>query len=72
MGSFSMDLPGGYFDVLSSISVVEHVPLKDFENFFKDMAGIMKTGGTMYHALIFTLEMNLPKKQIIDWIPWKH
>lgn len=39
------------FDILFSISVVEHVEDKDFETFFDDCVRILKPGGVMYHAI---------------------
>lgn len=39
------------FDVVFSISVVEHVQDEDFAAFFDDCVRVLKPGGVMYHAI---------------------
>lgn len=51
VGDFSSLIKDNTFDVLFSISVAEHVEDKNFENFFKDCARILKPGGYMFHAI---------------------
>ncbi len=52
LGSNSKDLPENYFDVLFSISVIEHLPTEDsIVRFFRDGARVLKAGGLMHHAI---------------------
>jgi SAM-dependent methyltransferase len=39
------------FDVIFSISVIEHVPTEQLPNFFNDCWRILKPGGLMFHAI---------------------
>lgn len=51
IGEFSELLKPDYFDILFSISVVEHVSDSSLEAFFDDCARILKPGGIMIHAI---------------------
>ena len=51
LGEFSPELPDGYFDLVFSISVVEHVETPLLKNFFSDIARVLKPGGTTFHAI---------------------
>lgn len=51
LGNFDETLPNNYFDVVFSISVVEHVPGSNLNNFFADCHRILKPGGIMIHAI---------------------
>ncbi len=51
VGDFSPQLTENSFDVLFSVSVVEHVADSDFEDFFNDCIRILKPGGYMVHAI---------------------
>jgi len=51
LGDFSPDLPGGYFDYVFSISVVEHIPGNALLPFFTDACRVLKPGGVMFHAI---------------------
>ena len=54
LGTFVSDLAGEYFDVVVSISVVEHVHGADAQDlFWRDHARVMKTGAIAYHAIDF-------------------
>ena len=53
LGDFSSDLPDDYFDIVFSISVIEHVPDTRYQAFFKDMGRVMKPGSKTYHAIDF-------------------
>jgi hypothetical protein len=53
LGSFSTELPDDYFDVVVSISVVEHIPADVHGLFWKDHSRVMKPGGAAYHAIDF-------------------
>jgi SAM-dependent methyltransferase len=51
IGDFDPKLPDAYFDIIFSISVLEHVPLNKIENFFGDCARLLKPGGLLLHAI---------------------
>jgi SAM-dependent methyltransferase len=51
MGRFNPALPDGYFDLVFSISVVEHIPLDRLDDFFRDCARVLKPGGRLLHAI---------------------
>ncbi len=50
LGSFDSKLPSDYFDMVFSVSVIEHVPLVEYEAFFADMHRILKPGGVHIHS----------------------
>jgi SAM-dependent methyltransferase len=54
VGDFSDKLQSEQFDVLFSISVVEHV--ENLDDFFKDSFRILKNGGKMIHLIDIYLE----------------
>ena len=51
LGEFSAELPDGYFDVVFSVSVIEHVETEQLRDMFRDIARILKPGGRTYHAI---------------------
>lgn len=51
VGQSSSGLKDNYFDVLFSVSVVEHINDIEFEGFYKDCIRILKPGGYMVHAI---------------------
>ncbi len=51
MGEFSAEFADASFDVVFSISVLEHVPVERLGECFADMARILKPGGRMLHAI---------------------
>lgn len=54
MGNFNDELPDNYFDVVFSISTLEHVPLDDvesYENILKDINRVLKPGGYSIHCI---------------------
>lgn len=51
LGEFSPELQNGFYDFVFSISVVEHVVDADLANFFRDIARVLKPGGTTFHAI---------------------
>lgn len=51
MGDFDPALADASFDVLFSISVIEHVPDEDLAPAFADMARLLKPGGRLLHAI---------------------
>jgi len=51
IGDFSPELPENYFDLVFSISVVEHVPTTELGTFFKDVTRVLKPAGLTAHAI---------------------
>jgi len=51
MGSFDSNIPDNYFDSIFSISVMEHIPIDHFSDFYKDCRRILKPNGLMAHAI---------------------
>ena len=54
MGNFNKDLPENYFDLVFSISTLEHAPHDDFpayENIRKDINRVLKPGGYSCHCV---------------------
>lgn len=51
VGVFSKSLPDDYFDLVFSISVLEHIPLAEWPTCFKDMRRVLKTGGYCVHSV---------------------
>lgn len=51
LGEFSDELEAGYFDIVTSISVMEHIPVEAYPAYWQDHARIMKAGGVGYHAV---------------------
>jgi SAM-dependent methyltransferase len=51
VGSFSENLPNDYFDMVISISVVEHLATEALADFFRDIARILAPGGKTIHAI---------------------
>jgi len=51
LGSFSKELPVANFDLVFSISVVEHVPPEQKRSFYQDMFRIVKPGGYIAHSI---------------------
>jgi SAM-dependent methyltransferase len=51
MGEFSETVPSGYFDVVFSISVLEHITAPQLVEVFRDCARILRPGGTTMHAI---------------------
>ena len=67
MGEFSSDIPSNYFDVVFSISVVEHVSKRKLEAFFLDCHRILKPGAIMLHAIdLYVFDELHEKVQIVD------
>lgn len=56
VGAFSDALSAAYFDVVYSISVVEHVPTAALPDFFADCHRILKPGGEMMHLIDLYVE----------------
>jgi SAM-dependent methyltransferase len=43
-------LPGGYFDLACSVSVIEHIPEASIDGFFRDLYRILRPGGIHVHS----------------------
>jgi len=57
LGDFSTGLPDNYFDMIFSISVLEHTPRdtpKSVEKICKDMYRLLKPGGCILHTIDIT------------------
>ena len=64
VGKFDPALADNQFDVLFSVSVVEHIPHPDFDAFLADCVRILKPGGRMYHAI----DMYIAKAPTDFWL----
>ncbi|MCF8055255.1 MAG: class I SAM-dependent methyltransferase [Desulfocapsa sp.] len=53
MGNFNTDLPDNYFDLVFSISALEHgvQKKKDIQNILQDIDRVLKTGGFSLHCI---------------------
>jgi glycosyltransferase involved in cell wall biosynthesis/cytochrome c-type biogenesis protein CcmH/NrfG/ubiquinone/menaquinone biosynthesis C-methylase UbiE len=53
IGTFSRELPDGYFDLVFSISVLEHIPEDDetFEGIYNDINRVLKPDGLSLHCV---------------------
>lgn len=51
LGEFSEQLPASYFDIVFSVSVVEHIENDNLSAFFRDIARVMKPGALTFHAI---------------------
>lgn len=61
MGDFSEAVPSGYFDIVFSISVLEHVPAPKLAEVFRDCARTLRPGGITMHAIdVYTLDALQP------------
>lgn len=57
-----LDWPDASFDVLFSISVVEHVPQQTITAFFDDCARLLRPGGTLLHLIDVYLDDAGPRR----------
>jgi len=51
LGQYSDRLPSGFFDLIFSISVLEHVAFDQLHHIFKDIFRLLKPGGVSIHTL---------------------
>lgn len=56
VGEFSSKLDDESFDVIFSISVIEHIPTNNLNDFFLDSVRILKPGGTFIHLIDIYIE----------------
>jgi SAM-dependent methyltransferase len=67
LGGFSEELPKDCFDLVFSISVVEHVPPGQKNNFYRDMFRIVKPGGFIAHSIdIFDDNLNRAEFEVVS------
>jgi ubiquinone/menaquinone biosynthesis C-methylase UbiE len=62
IGNFNSDLPDNYFDLVFSISALEHVPLDDesvFKDILSDINRLLKPGGLSVHCIDHTTDLLL-------------
>lgn len=58
VGEFDISLKSNFFDVIFSISVVEHIIEEHLNDFFLDSLRILKKGGFFIHAIDFYINDN--------------
>ncbi len=50
MGDNIQNLPDNYFDLVYSISVIEHAPHEKLKSFFEESVRVTKPGGIISHS----------------------
>lgn len=58
-------LPAGYFDVIYSISALEHVPTEIMPAVWKHLDSLLKPGGEMLHAIDLSFPSNGGLKKVL-------
>lgn len=66
IGDFSPNVPSEHYDVIYSISVVEHVPEPALEPFFRDCARILRSGGEMMHLIDLYVEDDASANEVAN------
>jgi cyclopropane fatty-acyl-phospholipid synthase-like methyltransferase len=61
MGNNISELPENYFDLVYSISVIEHVPDDNLKSFFDESVRILKPGGIVSHSYDIYYKQNTKK-----------
>lgn len=64
MGKNIKELPENYFDLVYSVSVIEHVPDESLKDFFDETYRILKEGGIVSHS--FDVYFNQNTKSVYD------
>lgn len=64
LGEFDRQLADNSFNIIFSISVVEHLQTEQLSDFFQDCTRILKPGGSMLHFLDFFLPDSCSTSQI--------
>ncbi len=59
MGTFSSQYPNDYFDYVFSVSTLEHIPMQQMPNVFRDMHRCLKVGGKQVHTIDVTAALPL-------------
>ncbi|MEG4857835.1 methyltransferase domain-containing protein [Microcoleus sp. K1-B6] len=66
IGDFDPYLPENYFDIIFSISVIEHIPKNNIQKVFADCHRLLKTGGMMAHAIdAYVCDIPIPQRLAI-------
>lgn len=68
IGDFAPELPDGHFDVVFSVSVVEHIPSERYGDAVRDCVRILKPGGRMLHAIDVYLPDAGEKSSAFDFL----
>lgn len=61
MGDNIQNLPDNYFDLVYSISVIEHVPDEKLKSFFEESVRVTKPGGIVSHSYDVYFRQNTKK-----------
>lgn len=64
LGNNSNDLPDNYFDLVCSVSVLEHIPVEQLNSVFADTFRILKPGGIVSHSYDISYRRNT--KSVFD------
>ena len=51
LGKYSSELSNDYFDLVLSVSVIEHVPPENLKDVIADIYRVLRPGGVMLHSL---------------------
>jgi methyltransferase family protein len=72
-GTFSEKIPGEYFDVLFSLSVMEHIPAEQWERCFQDMARVCRKGALIIHTIDASVDFEISHKmyEMLKLLPGK-
>lgn len=66
IGEFSKTLKDASFDCIFSVSVMEHIPIRDWPNCFDDMFRLLKPGGFVCHAVdLHPLDLQTAQDRLI-------
>lgn len=63
LGSFHPAIPDNYFDLVFSISALEHVPLNKRAAVYEDMYRVLTPGGVIVHSIDMTRERSWPEEE---------
>ncbi len=50
LGEELSELPSNYFDMVCSVSTVEHIPVEELDSVFKEIARVLKPGGIVVNS----------------------
>ncbi len=71
IGSFNKHIPDNYFDLVFSISVLEHIPYEKelYKNILADMQRMLKPGGYCVHCIDFPL-VSIDDSRPLNYAPF--
>lgn len=58
LGNNIKELPDNYFDMVCSVSVIEHIPLQSLNKAFEEFFRIIKPGGILCHIYDIYFQQN--------------